>query len=127
MSEEAAVTISRRDFDATIFDLDGVLTDTTRLHAAAWKSVFDALLQQLAERQGRKFRPFDIDADYLAYVDGRPRYDGVRTFLSARGIVLPKARPMIRSLRKRSTRSACTRRIYFGRRCRRASTRRLEL
>jgi beta-phosphoglucomutase-like phosphatase (HAD superfamily) len=47
MSEEAAVTISRRDFDATIFDLDGVLTDTTRLHAAAWKSVFDALLQQL--------------------------------------------------------------------------------
>jgi beta-phosphoglucomutase family hydrolase len=90
MSEEAAVTISRREFDATIFDLDGVLTDTTRLHAAAWKSVFDALLQQLAERQGRKFRPFDIDADYLAYVDGRPRYDGVRTFLTARGIVLPE-------------------------------------
>ena len=67
-----------------------MLTDTTRLHAAAWKSVFDALLQQLAERQGRKFRPFDIDADYLAYVDGRPRYDGVRTFLTARGIVLPE-------------------------------------
>ena len=90
MGGEAAVTISRRDFDAAIFDLDGVLTATARLHAAAWKAVFDPLLRRRAERQGLEFEPFDIETDYLAYVDGRPRYDGVRTFLAARGIDLPE-------------------------------------
>ncbi len=84
------VTISRREFDAAVFDLDGVLTDTARLHAAAWKTVFDAFLQAWAQRRGLPFRPFDIEADYLNYVDGRPRDDGTRSFLASRGISLPQ-------------------------------------
>lgn len=90
MVAQAAVMIHRRDFDAAIFDLDGVLTDTAGIHAAAWKSVFDAFLRKRAERDGGSFQPFDIAADYLAYVDGRPRYDGVRNFLAARNIVVPE-------------------------------------
>ncbi|HET8667511.1 MAG TPA: beta-phosphoglucomutase family hydrolase [Terriglobales bacterium] len=85
-----SVTISRRDFDAAIFDLDGVLTSTAGIHADAWKVVFDALLQKWARRSGQTFQPFDIVADYLEYVDGRPREDGIRSFLSARGISLPE-------------------------------------
>lgn len=85
-----SVTISRRDFDAAIFDLDGVLTETARVHAAAWKAVFDAFLQRWAQRRGVTFQPFDIEADYLDYVDGRPRYDGIRSLFSAWGISLPE-------------------------------------
>jgi beta-phosphoglucomutase-like phosphatase (HAD superfamily) len=85
-----AVTIRRHDFDAAIFDLDGVLTKTTRIHAAAWKATFDAFLQRWARRHGLTFQPFDVAADYLDYVDGRPRDDGVRSFLAARGIYLPE-------------------------------------
>ena len=85
-----SVTISRRDFDAAIFDLDGVLTETARVHAAAWKAVFDAFLQRWAQQRGLAFQPFDIEADYLDYVDGRPRYDGIRSFLAARGVNLPE-------------------------------------
>src|SRR6516225_5406954 len=90
MLVEAAVTINRRDFDAAIFDVDSVLTDTAGVHAAAWKTVFDAFLQRWAEQHGRAFQPFDIRSNYLAYVDGRPRYDGVRSSLAARGIQLPE-------------------------------------
>lgn len=90
MPGNAAVVISRRDFDAVIFDLDGVLTDTARVHAAAWKEVFDDFLQRRAERQGADFQPFDSASDYLAYVDGRSRYEGIRTFLASRGIELPE-------------------------------------
>jgi beta-phosphoglucomutase-like phosphatase (HAD superfamily) len=90
MVVEAAVTICRHAFDAAIFDLDGVLTDTAGIHAAAWKAVFDAFLQKRAVRDGEPFQPFDIKTDYLAYVDGRPRYDGVRDFLAARKIVVPE-------------------------------------
>jgi beta-phosphoglucomutase family hydrolase len=85
-----SVTINRGDFDAAIFDLDGVLTDTARVHAGAWKEVFDSFLQRWAQQHGLAFQPFDIEADYLAYVDGRPRYDGVRSFLASRGINLPE-------------------------------------
>jgi len=85
-----SVTISRRDFDAAIFDLDGVLTETARLHAAAWKAVFDTFLLGWAQRRGLAFQPFDIEADYLDYVDGRPREDGIRSFLAARSISLPE-------------------------------------
>jgi beta-phosphoglucomutase family hydrolase len=90
MAVEAVVTIYRRDFDAAIFDLDGVLTDTAGVHAAAWKVVFDAFLRKRADGDGGSFQPFDVEADYLAYVDGRPRYDGVRSFLAARNIVVPE-------------------------------------
>ncbi|MGN9844483.1 HAD family hydrolase [Nonomuraea sp. H19] len=72
---------------AVIFDTDGVITDTARVHAAAWKHVFDAFLR------GRGAAPFDIRADYLDHVDGRPRLDGVRTFLASRGISLPEGGP----------------------------------
>lgn len=74
---------------AVLFDLDGVLTDTASVHRKAWKKMFDAFLRQHAQRSGEPFRPFDIDADYLTYVDGKKREDGVRSFLASRGIELP--------------------------------------
>ncbi|WP_333767048.1 HAD family hydrolase [Streptomyces sp. IBSBF 2435] len=72
---------------ACLFDLDGVLTPTALVHAAAWKETFDSFLRRL---QGPEFEPFDATADYDEYVDGRPRADGVRTFLASRGIELPE-------------------------------------
>lgn len=86
--------------DAVIFDTDGVITDTARVHATAWKSVFDAFLRAHSAASGEEFRPFDVRADYLRYVDGRPRLDGVRSFLSARGIEPPPdaAEEVIRSI-----------------------------
>ncbi|RDH74066.1 beta-phosphoglucomutase family hydrolase [Mycolicibacterium moriokaense] len=74
---------------ACLFDLDGVLTDTASVHRKAWKTMFDAYLQARAERTGGRFVPFDIDADYQNYVDGKKREDGVRSFLDSRGITLP--------------------------------------
>ncbi|MFF5252773.1 beta-phosphoglucomutase family hydrolase [Streptomyces leeuwenhoekii] len=77
------------DIQACLFDLDGVVTKTAVVHAAAWKETFDAFLR---ERDGEDFRPF-TDADYDEYVDGRPRADGVRSFLASRGIELPEGSP----------------------------------
>jgi beta-phosphoglucomutase family hydrolase len=74
---------------ACLFDLDGVLTKTAKVHAAAWKEMFDRYLRERAERTGEPFIPFDA-ADYERYVDGRRRADGVRTFLASRGIELPE-------------------------------------
>jgi beta-phosphoglucomutase family hydrolase len=76
-----------------LFDLDGVLTQTAKVHAAAWKEMFDAYLRDRAERTGEEFVPFDAHDDYDAYVDGKPRYDGVRDFLGSRGIDLPQGSP----------------------------------
>jgi len=75
---------------ACLFDLDGVLTQTARVHAAAWKEMFDAFLKTQAGRHGAPFQPFDIGSDYQQYVDGRPREDGVRTFLASRHLELPE-------------------------------------
>ena len=76
---------------ACLFDLDGVLTRTATVHAAAWKEMFDGYLRERATRTGEEeFVPFDPVADYTRYVDGKPRYDGVRSFLTARGIELPE-------------------------------------
>jgi beta-phosphoglucomutase family hydrolase len=75
---------------ACLFDLDGVLTKTAVVHAAAWKQMFDEYLRERAERTGEDFVPFDAVADYGEYVDGKPRYDGVRSFLASRGIELPE-------------------------------------
>lgn len=80
--------IFRHRVDAVLFDLDGVVTKTAAVHAAAWKRLFDEYLRTRAQSEGRPFRPFDADSDYRLYVDGKPRYDGVRSFLSSRGIVL---------------------------------------
>jgi trehalose 6-phosphate phosphatase len=76
--------------DAVLFDVDGVVTDTAQAHAAAWKRLFDAYLRQRADARGETFEPFDIDGDYREYVDGKPRFDGVRSFLESRGIDLPQ-------------------------------------
>lgn len=75
-----------------IFDLDGVLTDTARVHAAAWKQLFDEYLSQRTEQPDEDHRPFTIE-DYRHYVDGKPRSDGVQSFLSSRGIDLPRGAP----------------------------------
>ncbi|ORB67171.1 beta-phosphoglucomutase family hydrolase [Mycolicibacterium tusciae] len=78
---------------ATLFDLDGVLTDTASVHKKAWKSMFDDFLEAQAVQAGTKFVPFDVDSDYLNYVDGKKREDGVRSFLASRGIQLPDGSP----------------------------------
>jgi beta-phosphoglucomutase family hydrolase len=78
---------------ACLFDLDGVLTQTAKVHAAAWKEMFDAYLRTCARRSGRPFVAFDPVRDYDTYVDGKPRSDGTRSFLTARGIELPEGEP----------------------------------
>jgi beta-phosphoglucomutase family hydrolase len=78
---------------ACLFDLDGVLTDTAKVHAAAWKEMFDQYLRARASKTGDQFVPFDQKDDYDAYVDGKPRYDGVRSFLASRKIELPEGKP----------------------------------
>ena len=78
------------DIRACLFDLDGVLTQTAQLHAAAWKEMFDVFLRSRADATGSAFEPFDSVRDYREYVDGKLRYDGVRSFLSSREIDLPE-------------------------------------
>ena len=79
------------DIDALLFDLDGVLTQTAALHAAVWKQLFDDYL--VAHASGPAAAPFRLSDDYLQFVDGKPRYDGVRSFLASRGISLPDGAP----------------------------------
>jgi beta-phosphoglucomutase family hydrolase len=79
-----------RDTAACLFDLDGVLTMTAKVHAAAWKEMFDGFLAQRAEQKGEPLVPFDAHSDYDKYVDGKPRMDGVRSFLASRGIEVPE-------------------------------------
>ena len=78
---------------ALLFDLDGVLTKTAVVHDKAWKQTFDEFLKARAEEKGEDFKEFDSDSDYNEYVDGKPRYDGVRSFLESRGIELPEGGP----------------------------------
>ncbi|HEY7322962.1 MAG TPA: beta-phosphoglucomutase family hydrolase [Candidatus Binatia bacterium] len=82
--------ISRDRYEAVLFDMDGVITDTVSIHATCWKTMFDEFLQIWATRKGEPFRAFDIVSDYKLHVDGKPRYEGVRDFLKSRGIVLPE-------------------------------------
>lgn len=81
--------LSRHRFDAIVLDLDGVITDTANLHALAWKATFDAYLDSLPEAQ----QPFQ-GADYRHYVDGKPRLDGIRSFLHSRGLNMPEGEPL---------------------------------
>src|ERR1700743_3811050 len=78
---------------ALLFDLDGVLTKTALVHDKAWKQTFDEFLKKRAEANGEEFVPSDAGEDYNEYVDGKPRYDGVRSFLESRGIELPEGDP----------------------------------
>ena len=84
--------MSKYAFDAVVFDLDGVITKTATVHSHAWKKMFDDFLKKQAEKTGQPFRAF-TQADYLAYVDGKPRYDGVKSFLASRNIHLPYGTP----------------------------------
>ena len=85
--------ITRDRYDAVLLDLDGVITDTASIHAACWKQTFDDYLQKRAAQRGEAFRPFDIETDYRLYVDGKPRFDGCRDFLTSRGIPLAEKDP----------------------------------
>jgi beta-phosphoglucomutase family hydrolase len=85
--------ITRDRYEAVLFDMDGVVTDTASVHASCWKIMFDDLLEKRAGRNTERFRPFDVDTDYKLHVDGKPRYQGVRDFLKSRGIALPEGTP----------------------------------
>jgi len=87
--KKRAGPFSRSDYDAFIFDMDGVLTRTARVHAAAWQALFD----EYRKRTAGTWEPFDPDEDYRRYVDGKPRYDGIRSFLASRGIEIPFGTP----------------------------------
>jgi len=95
--QHASPVITRERYDAVLFDLDGVLTSTAAIHAAAWKRMFDDYLREMSARGGDtrepRYRPFDIDTDYKRYVDGKPRYEGVKSFLQSREIELPFGDP----------------------------------
>jgi beta-phosphoglucomutase family hydrolase len=82
--------ITREQCDAVLLDLDGVITDTASIHAACWKQMFDEYLQKRARQRGEAYHPFEIATDYRLFVDGKPGFDGVRDFLTSRGIQLPE-------------------------------------
>jgi beta-phosphoglucomutase family hydrolase len=86
-------SISREHFDAVLFDLDGVLTSTAKIHARCWQTMFDDFLARRATGTNEPLRLFDIAADYKRYVDGKLRYEGVRSFLASRNISLPEGTP----------------------------------
>jgi trehalose 6-phosphate phosphatase len=90
--ERGRAVVDTRDIDAVVFDMDGVVTDTASVHALAWARMFDRFLRERAQATGGSFSPF-TDDDYRRYVDGRPRYDGVRGFLASRGITVPEGDP----------------------------------
>ncbi|HLS27977.1 MAG TPA: trehalose-phosphatase [Opitutales bacterium] len=90
---EPTIHLSRQQFDAVIFDLDGVVTQTASVHAASWKKLFDDFLKQKAKESGEIFIPFDEDRDYLTWVDGKPRHDGIQSFLQSRNISIPLGDP----------------------------------
>jgi beta-phosphoglucomutase family hydrolase len=81
------------EIEACLFDLDGVLTQTAKVHAAAWKTTFDEFLRRRAQERDERFREFDAVRDYDEHVDGKPRYEGVRSFLDSRNIDLPQGAP----------------------------------
>ena len=86
-------SVTTDDFDAVLFDLDGVLTATAKVHAVSWKRMFDEFLSRRSQDNNESFVAFEIDTDYKHYVDGKPRLEGVRSFLQVRGIELPEGSP----------------------------------
>ncbi len=92
-NQVTAKIITKTAYDAVIFDLDGVVTRTAELHATAWKTLFNTYLVEREAREGKTYPRFDEDTDYRRYVDGKPRYDGVKSFLDSRGIQIPYGNP----------------------------------
>lgn len=90
---EIIYDITREKFDAALFDLDGVITRTAKVHSNSWKQLFDEYLQKRAAREGSTWKPFDENKDYQEFVDGKPRYEGVRSFLLSRNIAIPFGDP----------------------------------
>jgi alpha,alpha-trehalose phosphorylase len=86
-------SLALQNYGAVLFDLDGVLTTTRTVHAAAWKRTIDEYLSGWDARHGTRTARFDDRADYATYVDGKPRQEGVRDFLASRGIALPEGDP----------------------------------
>ncbi|MEJ2052752.1 MAG: trehalose-phosphatase, partial [Calditrichaceae bacterium] len=84
---------TKESIEAVILDLDGVITETSKIHAKSWKKMFDEYNQKLTESGKQKFKPFSIEEDYYEYINGKPRYDGVRSFLKSRNIELPEGDP----------------------------------
>lgn len=91
--DSGIVRLAPLAFDAVIFDMDGVITETASVHSRAWKTMFDEYLAARAQQRGEPFREFSHAQDYRAYVDGRPRYQGVEAFLTSREIRLPRGTP----------------------------------
>ena len=116
--------ITPERFDAVLFDLDGVLTSTAKVHAACWKRMFDEFLRRRADETGEPFRPFDIEADYRPYLDGKPRYVGVESFLASRSIELPYGDPVDPRTPSRSAASGTGNSSWCRRRCGRVAPRR---
>ena len=85
--------LKERKIRAVILDLDGVVTQTALVHAQAWKRMFDAYLKKRGEEEGKQYEPLVIETDYREYIDGIPRYEGVRNFLQSRGLSLPEGAP----------------------------------
>jgi beta-phosphoglucomutase family hydrolase len=90
MPQPKSRVINRDQYDAVLFDLDGVITNTAKLHATCWKQMLDEYLEKRAHQRGEAFRPFDLATEYRLHLDGKPRFDGVRDFLASRGIKLPE-------------------------------------
>ena len=95
-TDSACPVIDSRRYDAVIFDMDGVVTDSASIHASAWRELFDGFLAARVPSAGENIAPF-TETDYERFVDGKPRYDGVADFLAAREISLP---PVIRRIRR---------------------------
>lgn len=93
MEESIDQLISEKNIKALILDLDGVITQTAQVHAQAWKKMFDDYLAMRGKRESKVYAPLSIETDYRKYIDGIPRYDGVRNFLRSRGITLPEGGP----------------------------------
>jgi len=93
LSKEINRMITKEDYDAALFDLDGVITRTAKVHSAAWKELFDDFLEKKAWHEDSERTPFDPVHDYQEYVDGKPRYEGVRSFLKSRKMELPLGDP----------------------------------
>jgi trehalose 6-phosphate phosphatase len=93
LSGSRSVVFRREDVDSVIFDMDGVVTRTALVHASAWKRLFDDYMEEHSRRTGENWHPFDAAADYRQYVDGKSRYDGVRSFLASRSLALPDGTP----------------------------------